>query len=108
MIYNQGGQLITGVNAIKFSGDLNSQYKAVISNLHIKYSVGGITYIDPQFMPMGDRDFHQENGFWYLNNSAPLYQGNIVIYDSNHQNGWYLTTDGNTITLNPCPWNSNN
>ena len=99
---------MTGVNAVKFSGSTSSDYKVEITNLHVKYSVGGITYIDPQYMPMNTNDFRVENGKWRVNSSVSTYQGHIVVYDTNHQNGWYLTTDGNTITLNPCPWNSNN
>ena len=101
-----------GISGLRFdtNGSQGDNSTTVLTNLTLSMG-GSVTYIpiDSNFIPIAfDHGWYQEqDGRWNIS-SAPMYNGHLVVYDTNHQNGWYLTSDGNTITLNPCPWNSNN
>lgn len=100
-----GSFSMSGIVGVRLNnGSTNPDYYAELSGL--SFSLGGsqTQYINPDFLPLGDNLYVQDGRVHA--NGAPMYDGHLVIYDTNHQNGWYLTTDGNTITLNPCPWNN--
>lgn len=95
-----------GISGVKFDTSGIQSESDAVSLTNLTLSMGGTTTYVPinyNFIPIAfDHGWYQEqDGRWNMN-SAPTYQGHLMIFSDDHQHSAYLTYDydNNQIVVN--------